>query len=111
MRRTWKDVAVAAAVLGGMLSQIAQAQTSPAQSAETNVISIDATAPVAQPEPVAAKSEASRNPQGHVIGVKSQYLTLDGKPWLPVMGEFHYSRYSEAEWEQEILKMKAPGWR
>ncbi len=25
------------------------------------------------------------------------------------MGEFHYARYPEAEWEREILKMKAGG--
>jgi len=25
------------------------------------------------------------------------------------MGEFHFSRYPEAEWEPEILKMKASG--
>jgi len=34
---------------------------------------------------------------------------LDGKPWLPVMGEFHYSRLPVSEWEPEILKMKAAG--
>ena len=81
------------------------------QRVGTNVISIDATAPVAMPRPVKAKLGASRNPQGQVIGVNSQYLTIDGKPWLPVMGEFHYSRYPDAEWEQEILKMKAAGVR
>jgi beta-galactosidase len=34
---------------------------------------------------------------------------LDGKPWLPVMGEFHFSRYPDAGWEEQILKMKAAG--
>jgi len=33
----------------------------------------------------------------------------DGKPWIPVMGEFHYTRYPETFWEEEILKMKAGG--
>jgi hypothetical protein len=80
-----------------------------AQTPVANVISIDATAPVPAPQPVAAKLGTARNPRGQVIGVNSQYLTLDGKPWIPVMGEFHYSRYPEAEWEQEILKMKAAG--
>ena len=28
---------------------------------------------------------------------------------LPVTGEFHYSRYPAAQWEQAILKMKAGG--
>lgn len=41
--------------------------------------------------------------------MNSRYLMLDGKPWLPVMGEFHYSRVPEAQWEDEILKMKADG--
>ncbi len=37
------------------------------------------------------------------------YLTMDKRPWLPVMGEFHYSRVPEAEWEEELLKMKSAG--
>lgn len=37
------------------------------------------------------------------------YLTMDGRPWLPVMGEFHYSRVPESEWEEELLKMKSSG--
>lgn len=74
-----------------------------------NIVSIDATAPAITPQPVLASMGTSRNPQGNILGVNSQYLTLDGRPWLPVMGEFHYSRYPEAEWEEEILKMKAAG--
>ncbi|WP_150110646.1 beta-galactosidase [Granulicella mallensis] len=99
MRKIWMRTVVIAglAVVVGMR---ARAQ---------NVIAIDATAPMVAPQPVAAKLGSSRNPRGQVIGINSQYLTLDGKPWLPVMGEFEYSRYPEAEWEQEILKMKAAG--
>jgi hypothetical protein len=41
--------------------------------------------------------------------MNTRYLTLDGKPWLPVMGEFHYSRVPDSEWEEEILKAKAAG--
>jgi beta-galactosidase len=74
-----------------------------------SVVRIDATAPVAKPQPVEARLGDARSPQGHVIEVNSQYLTMDGRPWIPVMGEFHFSRYPEAEWEQEILKMKAAG--
>ena len=57
----------------------------------------------------AEKSPAGKSTAGRVIGVNAEYLTLDGKPWLPVMGEFHYSRYSEGEWEDEIRKMQAAG--
>ncbi|HVT79467.1 MAG TPA: beta-galactosidase [Phycisphaerae bacterium] len=36
-------------------------------------------------------------------------LLKNGKPWLPVMGEIHFSRYPAAEWRDELLKMKAGG--
>lgn len=50
-----------------------------------------------------------KSPSGEDLELNSRYLTLDGKPWLPVMGEFHYSRYPPQYWEEEILKMKAGG--
>ncbi len=75
----------------------------------SNVMSIDATGPVLKPQPVAAKLGSDRSPSGVVLSANSQYLTLDGRPWLPVMGEFHFSRYPEADWEEEILKMKEAG--
>jgi hypothetical protein len=49
------------------------------------------------------------SPTGHRLEVNSRYLTLDGKPWLPVTGEFHYARFPEKYWREEILKMKAGG--
>jgi beta-galactosidase len=77
--------------------------------AQTTVVRIDAAEPAPAPQPVKAQLGSDRNPHGEVIGVNSQYLTLDGKPWLPVMGEFHFSRYPADRWEEEILKMKAAG--
>lgn len=50
-----------------------------------------------------------RSPDGHTIGVNSRYLLWDGQPVLPVMGEFHFSRYPQDEWELELRKMKAGG--
>lgn len=50
-----------------------------------------------------------KSSSGHEIQVHSRCLTLDGKPWLPVMGEFHFSRYPEKYREEEILEMKAGG--
>ncbi|MEH0417601.1 beta-galactosidase [Streptomyces sp. B21-083] len=43
------------------------------------------------------------------IGVTSRWFTRGGRPWFPVSGEFHYTRYPAAEWEEELLKMKAAG--
>src|ERR1035437_5533605 len=50
-----------------------------------------------------------KNPAGHEIGVNSRSLLFDGAPGFPVMGEFHYSRCPQAEWRDELLKMKAGG--
>lgn len=43
------------------------------------------------------------------IGATAHHLIRNGKPWYPVMGEFHYSRYPAQEWEIELRKMKALG--
>lgn len=37
------------------------------------------------------------------------YLMKDGKPWFPVMGEIHYTRYRDDLWEESLRKMKAGG--
>ncbi len=37
------------------------------------------------------------------------YLLHNGSPWLPVMGEIHYSRFREEFWEESLRKMKAGG--
>ncbi|MFO1338337.1 MAG: beta-galactosidase [Burkholderiaceae bacterium] len=43
------------------------------------------------------------------LAVHSRGLELDGHPWLPIMGEFHYSRCPEAEWALELAKLRAGG--
>jgi beta-galactosidase len=52
---------------------------------------------------------AAAQPDGSTITVGGASLRLDGRPWLPVMGEFHYTRYPASEWRGELLKMKAGG--
>lgn len=37
------------------------------------------------------------------------YLMRDGKPWFPVMGEMHYTRYRDDLWEESLRKIKAGG--
>ncbi len=74
-----------------------------------NRLIFDATASNAAPRPVPTQLGTNRAPDGSTITVNSQYLMRDGKPWIPVMGEFHYTRYPERYWEEEILKMKASG--
>ncbi|MFB4426156.1 beta-galactosidase [Streptomyces sp. QL37] len=45
----------------------------------------------------------------HPVTVDSRSLFRDGRPWIPVMGEFHFSRYPASGWREELLKIKAGG--
>lgn len=49
------------------------------------------------------------NPKGESFGFTNYYMTKDGRPAIPVVGEFHFSRFSSLHWEEELLKMKAGG--
>jgi hypothetical protein len=51
----------------------------------------------------------SRRPDGTTITLDSASLRLNGRRWMPVTGEFHYARYPEGEWRDELLKMQAGG--
>lgn len=48
-------------------------------------------------------------PNGTTLAIDSYSLLLNGRRWTPVMGEFHYARYPENEWRDELLKIKAGG--
>jgi beta-galactosidase GanA len=43
------------------------------------------------------------------FGYTNEYLTKNGEPWFPIMGEMHYSRYPAEYWKESLLKMKAGG--
>jgi hypothetical protein len=87
-----------------VLATLASADNSP-----RNIVRIDATNAVL-PHPAFRLNMGGRSANGHEIHIENnQYIVLDGKPWLPVLGEFHFSRYPEQYWEEELLKMKAGG--
>jgi hypothetical protein len=71
-------------------------------------LTIDASQPVTPPQTGYLRM-GGKSPSGRELGINSRYLTLDGAPWLPVMGEFHFSRYPQQNWEDELLKMQAGG--
>ncbi len=77
-----------------------------AEESNSYTVTITAAKP---PQAEGFKMGASRRPDGTMLTVDSSSLRLNGKPWTPVMGEFHYSRYPENEWRGELLKMKAGG--
>lgn len=43
------------------------------------------------------------------LALTPEFITRAGRPWLPMMGEFHYSRYPAGFWDQELAKVKAGG--
>ncbi len=43
------------------------------------------------------------------ISFNESYITKNNKPWFPVMGEFHYTRYPKKYWKESLYKMKAGG--
>jgi beta-galactosidase len=91
-----------------LLALLFEGASGVAQKTEHSYV-IDATAPVSEPGPGGYVQGTHVAPNGASIELNSRYLIRDGKPWLPVMGEIHYTRVPEQEWEEEILKMKAGG--
>lgn len=55
------------------------------------------------------KTGSNTSPAGEVLSYTSMYLTKNGKPWFPIMGEMHFSQNNAEDWEDIILKMKAGG--
>ncbi|MGI5959887.1 MAG: beta-galactosidase [Massiliimalia sp.] len=46
---------------------------------------------------------------GTVLGVNQRYFEKNHQPVIPVMGEFHFSRYPAEEWETALEMMQAGG--
>ena len=49
------------------------------------------------------------SPQGETIAFTNYYITRNGQPRIPVMGEFHFSRFPRQYWTDELRKMQAGG--
>ncbi|MGH8253180.1 MAG: hypothetical protein ACRES2_04010, partial [Steroidobacteraceae bacterium] len=61
--------------------------TPPDCIAET-LLRVDASGSVAAPTTGYLHLGTTASADGHSIGANNRYLLRDGKPWLPVMGEF-----------------------
>ncbi|MBM0105005.1 beta-galactosidase [Steroidobacter sp. S1-65] len=79
----------------------------PVQAA--SLLEVDASRPGPAVQTGHLKMGTAVSPRGETLEVNSRYLTRNGKPWFPVMGEFHYTRYPRAYWEEELRKIKAAG--
>jgi len=75
----------------------------------TTLLTVDASRPADEPLHDRVRLGANTSPAGETIGINSRYLTFNGKPWTPVMGELHYARVPEHQWEDALAKVKAAG--
>lgn len=72
------------------------------------VYNIDATVPDA----TVIKNQlklGGADPSGKTITVNNNYLSINNRPFIPVTGEFHFSRFPNQYWDEAIKKMKAGG--
>ncbi len=72
-------------------------------------LTIDLTTPAPALTAVPIGPGTTSNPQGDKITADSRSILLNDKPIMPIVGEFHFSRYPANEWRTELLKMKAGG--
>lgn len=77
--------------------------------AGAGTLKLDARAPVAAPQTGYLKLGTATSPKGETLAANNQYLLKDGKPWLPVMGEYHFSRAPASQWDAQLRLMKASG--
>ncbi|GJH00486.1 beta-galactosidase [Paraburkholderia terrae] len=75
----------------------------------TTMLTVDASRPASAPLEGTLRMGTNTSADGRTIGINSRYLTRDGEPWLPVMGELHYARVPEARWDDALAKVKAAG--
>ena len=47
------------------------------------------------------------NPRGETLALTNYYMIRNGRPSLPITGEFHYSRFPHQYWEEELRKIQA----
>ena len=70
---------------------------------------MDATGDVPAPEIGYLRTGTSTSVSGQTLEINSRYLARNGHPWVPLMGEFHYSRVPARDWDEELAKTKAAG--
>lgn len=81
---------------------------SPPERVESRVVQVGA---VVSPDSGYFRLGSARHPDGREISVNSRHLLIDGQPWFPVIGEFHFSRHPSGEWRESLEKMRAGGIR
>jgi hypothetical protein len=77
--------------------------------AQAAPLTIDLTTETPAPRATPYGPGTTAAPNGDEIKADSRSFFFDGKPWMPILGEFHFARYPRDEWRDELLKMKSGG--
>jgi len=72
-------------------------------------LAIGLDAPIAPASALPGMPPVARGPGGALLSVSSRGFALDGVPFLPVGGEFHYSRVARGAWAGDLRAMRAGG--
>jgi hypothetical protein len=71
--------------------------------------------PIPQPIRRGHLALGGSDPSGETIAINSSYVEVtrseatNGQPFIPISGEFQYSRYPHTHWKEELQKMAAGG--
>jgi len=79
------------------------------QKSPRNIYAIDIPAIVGNSVRSGHLQLGGTNFKGESYAVNNYYLEKNGQPYIPVMGEFHFSRYPAKYWDESIKKIKAGG--
>lgn len=79
------------------------------QAGAAESLKIDLTSAVALSASAPYDAGTTKNPRGQELVTDNRSLILDGKPWLPILGEITYARCPREEWRDALLKMKSGG--
>ena len=80
-----------------------------ASAASAAPLTIDLTRETAPPVASPYGPGNTKSPQAQELILDNRSFFLDGKPWVPILGELHYARTPRSEWRDDLLKMKAGG--
>ncbi|MBR3842206.1 MAG: beta-galactosidase [Christensenellaceae bacterium] len=61
------------------------------------------------PKPIFEENPSRDNFGNSEIRLYKNWLEKNGKPWLPVMGEVHFSRVKREDWRDVLTKMRDAG--
>ena len=77
----------------------------PLTALQSAPLAIDLTCEVRAPAASPYGPGTTKDLQGNTLTADTRSFFLNGRPWIPVAGEFHYTHFARAEWRDELLNI------